>query len=126
MTEDNPYNPYEASKETHLFANEPPSIGLKFAGGVVLLIGIILLGYGAAAFWWKPTLPPNNREFGRLPSVYVMGGGIAVSLIGLVMRTLGRGKSSQVAVQSKNQTSVFGILLLVAILIGAFVYIALM
>lgn len=60
----------------------------KALGTVMLLGSLIVMAYGAVAFWLIRWLPPNGGPTGRLPSLYVMGAGIIGAIVGLVVRDL--------------------------------------
>jgi len=51
-------------------------------------MGVATSAYGAVAFWILHSLPPNGGGSGRLPSLYVLVGGMAAMLLGLVIRDL--------------------------------------
>jgi hypothetical protein len=57
-------------------------------GTGLFLTGLAILAYGAIAFWLIKSLPPNGGPTGRLPSLYIMGGGIVAVLAGLALRDL--------------------------------------
>jgi len=57
-------------------------------GLTVCLIGAGISAYGAVAFWILNRLPPNDETSGRLPSLYVLFGGMALLLVGLTIRNL--------------------------------------
>ena len=84
----------------------------------VLATGLVVLAYGAVGFWIINTLPPNGGASGRLPSLYVMGAGIVLSVVGLVARDFRDGRISQEDTQGIPAS--YGILGLVAILIILF------
>ena len=81
----------------------------KKYGTAILGAGIAVLAYGAVGFWIIKTLPPNGGPTGRLPSLYAMGGGILITIAGLVMRDYRGGSKSQEGVRGKIPTS-YGIL----------------
>lgn len=76
-------NPYESPSEH--FTNGRPRQGFKKLGTILLVVGIASLAYGAIGFWVVKSLPPNGAS-GRLPSVYVMGVGIVITLVGSTIR----------------------------------------
>lgn len=78
-------NPYKAS------STEAPHSSLRMnlrrgIGTGVLVMGLLVLAYGAIALWIIPILPPNEPTTGRLNSLYVLGAGMIISLIGLAVR----------------------------------------
>ena len=91
---------------------------LQTIGTVILLAGAAILAYGAAGFWLMPTLPPNGGVNGRLPSLYVLAGGMAVAFVGLVVRGFRVGSQNTIRANSRQGIpALYGILALVAILI---------
>ncbi len=112
MSDSNPYETQAGSTST-----SPAKTGLSLLGRLVLGVGLIALGYGGVAFWLLTNLPPNTTD-SRLPSLYVMGAGVVVTLVGLVLRGI--------AVPNKTDSgrtgvpSWLGILILLAILAGFF------
>ena len=52
----------------------------------VLILAVLVTAYGALAYFVVRTLPPNGGGSGRLPSLYIMLGGIAGLLVGAVGR----------------------------------------
>lgn len=99
---------------------------LRKAGLGLFVIGMMVVVYGAVAFWLVNSLPPNGGPAGRLPSLYVMAAGIVGVLVGLALRGLKIGVSEQEA--RKESTggipAFWGILILVLILVAALVVIA--
>ncbi|MDZ7618795.1 MAG: hypothetical protein U1E05_17455, partial [Patescibacteria group bacterium] len=77
--------------------------------------------YGAVACFLI-SLPLTGLLGGRLPSIYIMGAGGILSVVGFAMRDLRIDARSGSA--PKGVSSGFGILILVAIAIGMFVWIA--
>ena len=57
-------------------------------GTAILAAGLVVLTYGAVAFWLIKSLPPNGGSSGRLPSLYVIGAGIIAAIIGMAVRDL--------------------------------------
>jgi peptidoglycan/LPS O-acetylase OafA/YrhL len=120
MNTDNPYEPPSdlptASTQTRATA--------KVVGTVILLVGLAVLVYGAIAFWIVPSLPPNNISNGRLPSLYVMGLGILVAVVGLVARDLRSCRTRNgVSNQAKKEIpSSYGILLVIAVFILGLIF----
>jgi hypothetical protein len=105
----------EAPKQIH-------SVGTK--GGMAILgAGLAILAYGAVGFWLINTLPPNGGANGRLPSLYVMGAGMVVAVVGLVVRDIRAGGESQEGARRGIPAS-YGILGLLAILIILFLVIS--
>jgi hypothetical protein len=98
----------------------------KILGTTILLAGLTILGYGAIAFWLIKSLPPNGGTTGRLPSLYVMGGGIVAVLIGLALRDLRLGKKPphSATAQKKGIPAAYGVVLLVTILVIFFAVIS--
>ncbi|GIW96263.1 MAG: hypothetical protein KatS3mg110_4304 [Pirellulaceae bacterium] len=87
---------------------------IRRVGTVVLIVGAVVLSYGAVGYWIIPSLPPNGGAYGRLPSVYVMGVGMVGALLGLVLR----GMWGRAPVKSGSSVSpLIGIALLLAILV---------
>ncbi|MEM8782298.1 MAG: hypothetical protein AAGE65_05505 [Planctomycetota bacterium] len=54
----------------------------------LLLVSLLVAAYGCVAFFLMNDLPPNGGPQGRLPSLYVMLGGIGGMLVGTVGRNL--------------------------------------
>jgi len=52
----------------------------------VLIVTMLATAYGAVAFFLVQTLPPNGGTNGRLPSLYIMLGGIVGMLVGAAGR----------------------------------------
>ena len=95
-------------------------------GTAILAAGLVVLAYGAVAFWLIKSLPPNGGPNGRLPSLYMMGAGIIGAIIGMVVRDLrlaGRAKKHDGSPPKAIPTSV-GMLVLLAIVIAVIVVIA--
>jgi uncharacterized membrane protein len=88
-------------------------------GTGILILGLLVLAYGAVAFWLINSLPPNGGAQGRLPSLYVMGGGIVGVLIGLAMRVQRSERGSSAAPRGAGDhiPTRYGIALLVGIVI---------
>ena len=88
-------------------------------GTAILVLGLLILTYGAVGFWLINTLPPNGGAYGRLPSLYVTGVGIVVSVVGLAARGLRFGREDNRSSEGsrKGIPTIYGILGLVAILI---------
>ena len=57
-------------------------------GNAILAVAAIATAYGALAFFALTDLPPNGGVSGRLPSLYIMLGGMGGMLIGSVARDL--------------------------------------
>lgn len=57
-------------------------------GTTILVIGILIATYGGIAFFIVNSLPPNGGENGRLPSLYLLLGGMAAMLVGTIVRGL--------------------------------------
>lgn len=116
----NANNPYESS-ETPAEHSSPPRPLRKTAGTAILIIGLMILAYGATAFWLLNFLPPNGGPTGRLPSLYVIGVGIITAIVGLVVRDLrgGRGSRSTNDARHGIPTSygIMGIVVVVILLI---------
>ena len=79
-------NPFAPSQESLPAASAWPQS--RLVGGLVFLVGAAGSAYGALAFWIWQGLPPNNPLSGRLPSLYVLAGGMALMLFGLTVRNL--------------------------------------
>ena len=60
-------------------------------GTGILLFGVVVLAYGAFAFFVNNNLPPNGAAQGRLPSLYLLFAGMAAMLVGTILRGLRRG-----------------------------------
>jgi hypothetical protein len=92
----------------------PKTIAAKI-GTAILVLGLVLLMYGAFTFWIIPSLPPNTA-WSRLPSLYCMGAGIFAAMIGLTLNSI---QTSPAGKRATVPTSL-GILVLVAIVIAFF------
>jgi len=78
---------------------------------------MMVLAYGAIAFWVLPFLPPNSESEGRLPSLAVMGAGVLVTVVGLVLRSLTTSKDPEPNVnQPKKIRAMYGVAILLGIL----------
>jgi hypothetical protein len=80
-------NPYQAPQGN----STPPRSRAKIRtiiGLAILLAGLGVAVYGAVAFWVLQGLPPNNSSSGRLPSLYMLFGGMGLLLLGLTIRNL--------------------------------------
>ena len=121
MSDSNPYaSPTEGKAATK------SGSGWNKVGTAVLVVGLATLAYGAVAFWIVQSLPPNGGASGRLPSLYVMGAGIALSLLGLTalgFRWSGKENPTGDTPRKAIPTSV-GILVLLAIIIAVIVAIS--
>jgi hypothetical protein len=115
MDVDSPHSGLEGEPR----ASIPNRHVLRKIGTVVLAVGLAMLAYGAVAFWLINALPPNGGANGRLPSLYVMGIGIAVAIVGLIARGLRFGGKDDRNGQElrKGIPASYGILLLIAIII---------
>ena len=58
-------------------------------GIAILLVGAGVTAYAALAFSLINPLPPNSPTAGRLPSLWLMFGGMAGMLLGSVIRGFG-------------------------------------
>jgi hypothetical protein len=118
-------NPYEAPEDT-VAGSTPARHVSKIIGTCVLVAGSAILAYGATAFWLIKTLPPNGGANGRLPSLYVMGAGIVVAVLGLVARDLrvSRKEDRSAGVSRNGIPASYGILILLAIMIIFFVVVS--
>ena len=122
MHADNP----KSAPECAVSPSMPNRSILRRIGTAILAIGLAILVYGAAGFWLINALPPNGGANGRLPSLYVMGMGIVVTLLGLATRGL-RFRAKGVPLGDESATgipTIYGILLFVAILIALIVVIS--
>jgi hypothetical protein len=54
----------------------------KFGNGI-LWISVVVAAYGALAFFLITSLPPNGEAHGRLPSLYILFGGISGMFMGI-------------------------------------------
>lgn len=108
-------SPYRSeTSEPH--ENGSPTLRGKI-GLLVLGVGLVVLAYGAVAFWVMPSLPPNGGASGRLPSLYLMGGGIVSVVLGLAIRGLNTNGQGDTQKTGKGSVSpLVGILILFAIL----------
>jgi hypothetical protein len=109
-------NPYETPGEI-ASAGAPSRRSSKTLGTTLLLIGLAILVYGAIAFWLINSLPPNGGGKGRLPSLYVMGMGIVITLLGLAVRGLRGGKKGLADKTGKGIRTSHGVLILIATVI---------
>ena len=121
----NPDNPYEAPNKMSSTTSQRRRILIAIGTGI-LLFGLAVLAYGATAFWLINSLPPNGGANGRLPSLYVMGIGIVVAVIGLIARDLRVGNKGNASadVASKEIPTSYGILFFIVILIIFFVVVS--
>ena len=127
MGDGNPNDPQ--TPERHGLETPPPARRVsQTIGTFVLVIGGLILAYAAAAFWLFNDLPPNDAIHGRLPSLYLMGAGIVIAVVGLIasdQRVSRRDKSPKEASRKVIPTS-YGIIGLVLILIIIFFVISLL
>jgi len=107
-------NPYESPHSDTAPPRRPKTIAAKI-GTAVLVLGLVLLAFGAFTFWIMPSLPPNTAWSGRLPSLYCMGVGIFTALIGLTLNSLQASPGKRAGVPTS-----LGILVLVAIVVAFF------
>ncbi len=127
MVDGNPNDP-QTSERYGLKTPPPTRRVLQLTGKFVLVIGGLILAYAAAAFWLFNELPPNDAIHGRLPSLYLMGAGIVIVVVGLIasdQRVNRRDKSPNEGSRKVIPTS-YGIIGLVAILIILFFVISLL
>ncbi|MBA4032098.1 MAG: hypothetical protein C0478_14575 [Planctomyces sp.] len=98
----------------------------KGIGTAILLVGLMALAYGAIAFWLIKSLPPNGGANGRLPSLYIMGVGVVVAVIGLIVRDLRSNskKNEPAGEASKGIPTRYGLLLLLGIVVMFFVVVS--
>ncbi len=108
----NPYEPTDSAS-----SSSSARSASQVAGTSVFIVGLVVLAYGAIAFWLVPSLPPNGGTNGRLPSLLVMGAGIVLTLIGLAVRGLRSSKKSAVPSGQNEIPTRYGLLLLLAIVI---------
>src|SRR4051812_45357860 len=80
-------NPYESPQAAPESRRSSFAIANSAATTIVVL-GLAALAYGALGFWIVPALPPNSGWSGRLPSLYVMGGGMLAAVAGLATKSL--------------------------------------
>jgi hypothetical protein len=68
----------------HLHPDNRKSVFMtrKFGNGILLISAIVAV-YGALAFFLITSLPPNGEAYGRLPSLYILFGGISGMLVGI-------------------------------------------
>lgn len=113
-----PNPPHQSSSKT---GNSSGMGAVAKIGAGVLILGLMVLAYGAVGFWLINNLPPNGGAQGRLPSLYVMGIGIVLSTIGLSIRGFRLSQNDNEASRgaSKGVPSSVGILILIAILVVA-------
>ncbi|WP_461505859.1 hypothetical protein [Rhodopirellula baltica] len=110
------HQPYESPSVPTESAAPSKSLLGKIATGV-LTLGLMVLAYGAIAFWVLPFLPPNSESEGRLPSLTVMGVGVLVTVVGLVLRSLTTSKDPEPNVnQPKKIPAMYGVAILLGIL----------
>lgn len=115
-------NPYETTDRATA-APVPKRRLSRLVGAIVLAVGLIVLAYGVTAFWLLTSLPPNGGAYGRLPSLYLMLGGIVTTLIGLATRpSAGRpanyDSSSGAFPSIRSRYGLLLILLIIIILFG--------
>jgi hypothetical protein len=109
-------NPYQSPQaDTAREARRNPKTITTRIGTAILVLGLVALAYGAFTFWVMPSLPPNTAWSGRLPSLYCMGAGIFVTLIGLTLNSIQSSTNKGATVPTS-----LGILVLVAIVIAFF------
>lgn len=112
--------PYQAPSQPE----QSSSLGQNLGSGV-FFAGLAVLAYGAVAFWLITSLPPNGGASGRLPSLYVMGAGIAVLVIGMVIKSATAPKGSpESGAATKTIPTSYGLLLILGIIAVAFAYIS--
>ncbi|MBN1854101.1 MAG: hypothetical protein JW829_15345 [Pirellulales bacterium] len=118
-------NPFKTPKEDPAAATSARSFSKTLGTGIVL-VGLAVIAYGAVAFWLIQSLPPNGGGNGRLPSLYVMGLGIVVAVVGLVARDLrvGRKAKQPSGETRKGIPTGYGILFLLAILVIFFLVVS--
>ncbi|MEM6471671.1 MAG: hypothetical protein AAF802_19075 [Planctomycetota bacterium] len=94
----------------------------KKVGTFILIAGLAVLAYGTVAFWLVQSLPPNGGANGRLPSLYVIAGGIVVVLVGFAVRglTVDGDANASKAKHSKRIPTLYGILVLFTIVVSLF------
>ncbi len=118
-------NPYAAPSAP----DESPPSGerrrvARAIGTAILAAGLVVLTYGAVAFWVIRSLPPNGGPSGRLPSLYVMGVGILAVIIGLAVRGSRSARQAEEPDGPKTIPTSMGILVLLAMVIAAIVAIS--
>lgn len=67
-------NPFDAPGQLEKLSGTTGRLSQAVGTGI-LITGLMALAHGAVAFWLISSLPPNGGAQGRLPSLYVMGGG---------------------------------------------------
>src|SRR6476660_597139 len=105
-------NPYDAQQPDTQTRRNPNTIARQ-VGTATFVIGLAALAYGVCEFWLVPALPPNNGWSGRLPSLYVMGGGIVAAIVGLSVKSLAPPAAKKGAVPTG-----LGLLIILAIVIA--------
>ncbi|MBN1911213.1 MAG: hypothetical protein JW818_15820 [Pirellulales bacterium] len=115
MSSDNPFKTPKEDSSSSTPSRRPSNV----LGTGILLVGLSVVAYGAVAFWLIQSLPPNGGGNGRLPSLYVMGVGIVVAVVGLIARDfrVGRKAKGSTSEARKGIPTVYGIIGLLAILI---------
>ncbi len=108
----NSNDPQEAS-ENKAMASTPTRRFLRTIGTGILGVGLTLLSYGAVGCWLIKSLPPISLGSGRLPSLYVMGVGIVLTVIGLATRDLRVSRSA--GKSEKEIPTSYGVLGLLAL-----------
>ena len=95
-------------------------------GSVILAIGIAALCYGALAFWVLPGLPPNGGNSGRLPSLYILFAGVALTLVGLAVRGLRTSAASRDQSGKREVSPAAGLLLILILVAAIFAVVAML
>jgi hypothetical protein len=73
------------SKGTRSIPTVESSSLLRKSGNLVFVVGAAITAYAAVAVFVRQDLPPNNGA-GRLPSLYLLFGGMAILFVGTVIR----------------------------------------
>lgn len=107
-------SPYESTPADEANASSGRLQPKAIATGL-FVIGLAVLGYGAVAFWLVQGLPPNGGTSGRLPSLYVMGIGIVITIVGLATRDL-RSRASMGGRSAKGISTIYGVVGILAII----------
>lgn len=99
-------------------SNPKPGV-LRKIGTAVFAVGLLILADGAVGFWLINALPPNGGASGRLPSLYILGAGMIVTLLGLALRGIPSAwqKDPTDPASKKSIPTSYGLLLILTILL---------